>query len=62
VIASHILPLEKEITWGYSVPYMVTGILNRHPDEAIKMMTMPDADPAKFAFRRFYERMLDPEP
>jgi 4-hydroxy 2-oxovalerate aldolase len=62
VIASHIIPLQKEINWGYSVPYMVTGIMNRHPDEAIKLMMLPEKDPAKFSFRAFYERMLDPEP
>jgi 4-hydroxy 2-oxovalerate aldolase len=62
VIASHIIPLQKEITWGYSVPYMVTGIMNRHPDEAIKLMMLPEKDPARNNFRAFYERMLDPEP
>jgi 4-hydroxy 2-oxovalerate aldolase len=62
VIASHIIPLQKEITWGYSVPYMVTGIMNRHPDEAIKLMMLPEKDPARYNFRAFYERMLDPEP
>ncbi|MGA3288434.1 MAG: aldolase catalytic domain-containing protein [Bacteroidota bacterium] len=62
VIASHIIPLQKEITWGYSVPYMVTGIMNRHPDEAIKLMMLPEKDPARYNFGAFYERMLDPEP
>jgi 4-hydroxy 2-oxovalerate aldolase len=62
VIASHIIPLQKEINWGYSVPYMVTGIMNRHPDEAIKLMMLPEKDPARNNFRAFYERMLDPEP
>ena len=62
VIASHIIPLQKEINWGYSVPYMVTGIMNRHPDEAIKLMMLPEKDPARTNFRAFYERMLDPEP
>jgi 4-hydroxy 2-oxovalerate aldolase len=32
VIASHILPLRKEITWGYSVPYAISGILSRRPE------------------------------
>jgi 4-hydroxy 2-oxovalerate aldolase len=62
VIASHILPLTKTITWGYSVPYMVSGITNRHPDEAIKLMDLPDNDPKKYDFRGFYDRMIDPEP
>jgi len=62
VIASDILPLQKEIGWGYSVPYMITGILNRHPDAAIKLMNLPDEDPEKMAFRAFYDNMIDPEP
>ncbi len=62
VIASHVLPLRKEITWGYSVPYMISGILNRHPEEAIKLMALPEGDPDKYDFGGFYERMLDVEP
>jgi 4-hydroxy 2-oxovalerate aldolase len=62
VIGSHIIPLQKEINWGYSVPYMITGIMNRHPEEAIKLMMLPDTDPSKLNFRAFFERMLDPEP
>ena len=41
---------------------MVTGIMNRHPEAAIKLMMLPDNDPAKTNYRAFYERMLDPEP
>jgi 4-hydroxy 2-oxovalerate aldolase len=62
VIASDIIPLQKQINWGYSVPYMITGIMNRHPEEAIKQMALAENDPSKYNFRAFYERMLDPEP
>jgi 4-hydroxy 2-oxovalerate aldolase len=62
VIAAHILPLQKDITWGYSVPYLVTGLLNRHQDEGTELQALPDQDPAKYAFRAFYERMALPEP
>jgi len=44
------------------VPYMVTGILNRHPEAAIKLMALPEGDPSKFDFSGFYDTMLDPEP
>jgi 4-hydroxy 2-oxovalerate aldolase len=30
------VPLSKEVDWGYSVPYALTGQLNQHPREAIK--------------------------
>jgi 4-hydroxy 2-oxovalerate aldolase len=62
VISTHIQPMQKDINWGYSVPYMVTGILNRHPDEAIKVMALPEEAPEKRAYRAFYDRMIDPEP
>jgi len=31
------VPLAQEIGWGYSIPYAITGQLNRHPRTAIKM-------------------------
>lgn len=31
------LPLSKELDWGYSIPYMLTGQLNLHPRMAIKL-------------------------
>jgi len=37
-IEEKILPLSKKIDWGYSVPYMVTGVLNQHPRTAIAHM------------------------
>jgi 4-hydroxy 2-oxovalerate aldolase len=30
------VPLRKELDWGYSIPYMLTGQLNMHPRMAIK--------------------------
>lgn len=35
-IEKHIVALEKELDWGYSIPYMITGQLNEHPRSAIK--------------------------
>jgi 4-hydroxy 2-oxovalerate aldolase len=32
-----ILPMRKEMDWGYSIPYMITGVLNEHPRDAIKL-------------------------
>lgn len=32
-----ILPLTKNLDWGYSIPYSITGQLNEHPRDAIKM-------------------------
>lgn len=37
-IQDYILPLQKEIHWGYHIPYLVTGSMNEHPKEAMAWM------------------------
>jgi len=37
-IQDYILPLQKEIDWGYHIPYLVTGAMNEHPKEAMEWM------------------------
>jgi len=37
-IEEEIFPWAKKIDWGYSVPYMVTGVLNQHPRAAMSHM------------------------
>jgi 4-hydroxy 2-oxovalerate aldolase len=37
-IEKEIFPWEKKIDWGYSIPYMVTGVLNQHPRAAMAVM------------------------
>ena len=37
-IQETIEPLRKDFFWGYSITYMISGILNRHPREAIQFM------------------------
>ena len=37
-IRDHIEPLHKQFFWGYSTPYMISGMLNQHPRDAIKFM------------------------
>ncbi len=61
VISRDILPLSKEITWGYSIPYMITGILNRHPDVAMKLMEKGDDAKDKTNFLKFYEGLTEEE-
>ncbi len=38
VIQNHIQPLQKNIDWGYHIPYLITGALNEHPRSALKWM------------------------
>ncbi len=37
-IEEDIFPWAQKIDWGYSVPYMVTGVLNQHPRTAMAHM------------------------
>jgi len=55
VIQDHMIPMRKELEWGYIIPYIVTGILNRHPRSAIAMRKTEDRD--KYA--EFYTEIFD---
>ncbi|MDY7036215.1 MAG: aldolase catalytic domain-containing protein [Thermodesulfobacteriota bacterium] len=55
VIGSDMIPLTKEIQWGYTIPYMLTGILNLHPRSGMKQMILPEEHPDKYDFQKFYE-------
>ena len=37
-IEEEIFPWREKIDWGYSVPYMVTGVMNQHPRTAMAVM------------------------
>jgi len=59
VISKDILPLGDEICWGYSIPHMITGMLNRHPQAALTIMDLPEGNPDKMDFRKFYEKLTE---
>jgi len=52
-IESEVLPWREKIDWGYFVPYMVTGIRNRHPRAAMAAM---DSD-RKNELTAFYDEL-----
>lgn len=35
-VRDHFVPMRKNMSWGYEIPYMITGHLNQHPRAAIK--------------------------
>ncbi|MFC1987848.1 aldolase catalytic domain-containing protein [Chloroflexota bacterium] len=35
-VQQHIEPLREKLMWGFNTPYMLTGILNQHPRDAMK--------------------------
>src|SRR4030042_1984309 len=57
VIQDHMIPMLKDIEWGYLIPYFITGILNEHPRSAIAYRKTEDKD--KYA--EFYEKMRLPQ-
>ena len=54
VISKEFIPLQKEIEWGYFIPYAITGILDEHPRAAIALR---DSD-KKENYREFYEGLV----
>jgi len=38
VIQDYMLDMQKEIDWGYHIPYLITGAMNQHPRSAMKWM------------------------
>jgi 4-hydroxy 2-oxovalerate aldolase len=57
VIGKEIIPLYEKTNWGYSIPYMICGILNRHPQSAMEFMKLPPDDPASREYALFYDKM-----
>ena len=53
-IEEFIVPLEKELDWGYSIPYMLTGQLNEHPRTAMKAREENDTE-----YRELYRNLLN---
>ena len=53
-IEKFIVPLEKELDWGYSIPYMLTGQLVEHPRSAMKARDDKDTN-----YTEFYRNLMD---
>ncbi len=55
VIQEEILPLEKSLKWGYHIPYMLTGVLNRHPLPAMEWLEKSPPE----SYVEFYKEITD---
>jgi 4-hydroxy 2-oxovalerate aldolase len=53
VVGEYIIPLKEHIEWGYHVPYMITGILNQHPQPAMAWMNSKE----KHDYVKFYSQV-----
>jgi len=54
-ISDHFLPFAAKHSWGYDVPYMLTGQLNRHPQPAISYID----NPGSVDLTNFYDSLVD---
>ena len=55
VIQDYMIPMRKDLEWGYMIPYAVTGFMNQHPRSAIAMRKTDEKD----KYREFYSQILD---
>lgn len=56
VIQDYMLDMQKNIDWGYHIPYLITGSLNQHPRSALKCMDDPET---KNDFVGFFKQVSD---
>jgi 4-hydroxy 2-oxovalerate aldolase len=47
-------PLRASLGWGFSVPYMITGFMNRHPNSAIKWNSSKEKNDVV----KFYDKII----
>jgi 4-hydroxy 2-oxovalerate aldolase len=64
VIENAILPMRSTMEWGYTVPYLISGMLNMHPQDSLDLLKQAKqvtAGAGTNAFVKFYEKMLADE-
>lgn len=55
-IENHMTQMKQSYTWGFDLPYLMTGILNTHPSSAINFKKANRGD-----YTNFYHELLDIE-
>ncbi len=55
VIQDYLIPMQKEISWGYHIPYLITGAMNQHPRSGMKWMDGENREDLV----GFYDYMMD---
>jgi 4-hydroxy 2-oxovalerate aldolase len=56
-IQEYVEPLREKLRWGFDIPYMLTGLLNQHPRDAIKFMEGED----RKNLLKFYDAIMEEE-
>jgi|SRR5690554_1086929 len=54
-IEKHLRPLQKQIDWGYFMPYVVAGTMNEHPRAALKWMDSERKD----EYVAFFDQVME---
>lgn len=54
-IEKHLRPLQKQIDWGYFMPYVVGGTMNEHPRAALKWMDSERKD----EYVAFFDQVME---
>lgn len=54
-IEEQFVPFKQNNSWGFDIPYMLTGQMNRHPNSAIKFLAGDD----KTNYTAFYDNMFE---
>lgn len=57
LVQKHFIKMQKELQWGYQIPYMVTGVLNKHPRSAMALMRADDGS----SYGDFYQQLVSEE-
>jgi 4-hydroxy 2-oxovalerate aldolase len=53
VLETDFVQLSKEIEWGYTIPYMITGVLDNHPRSAMALRNSENKD----EYRNFFDKL-----
>lgn len=57
VLERRMIPLRETVEWGYTIPYMLTGLLNEHPRTAIALRSSDDKD----KYLEYYDQLTSVE-
>jgi 4-hydroxy 2-oxovalerate aldolase len=58
LIEKYFITMKDELRWGYEVPYLVSGVLNRHPRGSLKYMDAWTKGEQSASFVDFYNEQL----
>ena len=61
IIETTILPMRSTMEWGYTIPYMIAGMLNTHPQDSMDLMEQSRQQQGADRYVKFYEAMLGDE-